>query len=132
MPSVIDPETMQVDSLPVVWSPVQSQLAAEERAREVEEQATASLLWAADAPEAILRLLLGETAIVRVFDAPQGYDPDQQGEWDPRLVTFAFARPIRLLNEDRRPDRLALDYKLEGAGYWRMEIAPDSVSISGQ
>ncbi|MCX6071918.1 MAG: hypothetical protein NTU91_13855 [Chloroflexi bacterium] len=60
MPSVIDPETMHVDSLPVVWSPVQSPLTEEERAREVEEQATASLLWAADAPETILRLLLGE------------------------------------------------------------------------
>jgi len=129
MPSVIDPQTMHVDRLPVVWSPVQSQLAEEERAREVEEQATASLLWAADAPETILRRLLGETAIVRVFEAPQGYNPDEQGEWDPDLVTFSFARRIRLLAEDRRPDRLALEYKLEGAGYWRMEITPDSVSI---
>lgn len=129
MPSVIDPQTMHVDRLPVVWSPVQSQLAEEERAREVEEQATASLLWAADAPETILRRLLGETAIVRVFEAPQGYNPDEQGEWDPDLVTFSFARRIRLLAEDRRPDRLALEYKLEGAGYWRMEITPNSVSI---
>jgi hypothetical protein len=130
MPSVIDPETMLVDSLPVVWSPVQSPLTEEERAREVEEQATASLLWAADVPEAILRLLLGETAIVRAFEPPTGYEPDQQGEWDPRLVTFSFARPIRLLSEHRQPDHLALEYKLEGAGYWRMDITPDSVSIS--
>jgi len=130
MPSVIDPETMHVDSLPVVWSPVQSPLTQEERAREVEEQATASLLWAADAPETILRLLLGETAIVRAFEPPQGYDTDQQGEWDPQLVTFSFARLIRLLSEERQPDRLALEYKLEGAGYWRIEITPGSVSIS--
>ena len=130
MPSVIDPETLHVDRLPVVWSPVQSPLMEEERAREVEEQATASLLWSADAPEAILRLLLGETAIARVFEPPQGYDPEQQGEWDPQLVTFAFARPSRLLSEERQPDHLALEYKLEGAGYWRIEITPDSVSIS--
>jgi hypothetical protein len=130
MPSVIDPETMHVDSLPVVWSPVQSSLTEEERTREVEEQATASLLWAADAPETILRLLLGETAIARAFEPPQGYDPEQQGEWDPELVTFTFARPSRLLTEERQPDRLALEYTLEGAGYWRLEITPDSVSIS--
>jgi hypothetical protein len=130
MPSVIDPETLHVDRLPVVWSPVQSPLAEEERAREVEEQATASLLWAADAPETILRLLLGETAIVRAFEPPTGYEPDQQGEWDPRLVTFSFARSIRLLSEDRQPDRLALEYKLEGAGHWRMVLTPDSVAIS--
>jgi hypothetical protein len=101
-------------------------------AREVEEQATASLLWVADAPETILCLLSGETAIVRTFEPPQGYDPDEQGEWDPQLVTFSFARPIHLLTEERQPDRLALEYKLEGAGYWRVEITPDSVSISRQ
>ena len=130
MPSVIDPETLHVDRLPVVWSPVQSPLTEDERAHEVEEQATASLLWAADAPETILRLLLSETAIVRAFEPPQGYDLDQQGEWDPRLVTFAFARPIRLLSAERQPDRLALEYRLDGAGYWRMEITPDSVHLS--
>jgi hypothetical protein len=130
MPSVIDPETIHVDSLPVVWSPVQSPLAEEERAREVEEQATASLLWAADAPETILRLLLGETAIVRAFEPPTGHEPDQQGEWDPRLVTFSFARSIRLLSEERQPDHLALECKLEGAGYWRMKLTPDLVAIS--
>jgi hypothetical protein len=130
MPSVIDPETLHVDRLPAVWSPVQSPLTAEERAREVEEQATASLLWAADAPEAILRLLLGETAIARAFEPPQGYDPEQQGEWDPHLLTFTFARPSRMLTEERQPDHLTLEYTLEGAGYWRLEITPDSVSVS--
>ena len=50
MPSVIDPETIQVDSLPALWSPIQSALTDDERARELEAQATASLLWAADVP----------------------------------------------------------------------------------
>jgi hypothetical protein len=130
MPSIIDPETIQVDSLPALWSPVQSVLPDDERAREVEEQATASLLWAADVPETILRLLLSETTIARAFDPPQAYDSAQQGEWDPRLVTFVFARPIRLLSEERRQDRLALEYKLEGAGYWRVEITAESLTIS--
>jgi hypothetical protein len=130
MPSVIDPETIQVDTLPALWSPVQSELTDDERARELESQAAASLLWAADAPETILRLLTCETEIARAFDPPQAYDPMQQGEWDPELVTFIFARPIRLLSEERRRDRLSLEYKLEGAGYWRVEITPDSLTIS--
>jgi hypothetical protein len=130
MPSVIDPETMPVDRLPVVWAPVQSPLTEDERVRELEAQATASLLWAADAPEAILRLLLGETAIARIVEPPQGYDPQQQGAWDPRLLTFAFARPVQLLSEERRSDYLALEYKLEGAGYWRLEITPSSATLS--
>ncbi len=58
MPSVIDPETLYVDDLPAIWSPVQWELDEEERIQAVEEQATASLLWTMDAPEAILRLLL--------------------------------------------------------------------------
>lgn len=130
MPSVIDPETIQVDSLPALWSPVQSALTDDERARELEAQATASLLWAADAPETILRLLLSETEIARAFDPPQAYDPTQQGEWDPELVTFVFARPIRLLSEERQRERLSLEYKLEGAGYWHVEITPDSLTIT--
>jgi len=130
MPSVIDPETIQVDTLPALWSPVQSALTDDERALELEAQATASLLWAADAPETILRLLLSETEIARAFDPPQAYDPMQQGEWDPGLVTFVFARPIRLLSEERQRDRLSLEYKLEGAGYWRVEITPESLTIS--
>jgi hypothetical protein len=61
MPSIIDPETLYVDDLPAIWSPVQWELTGEERIAAVEEQATASLLWMMDAPEAILRLLLAET-----------------------------------------------------------------------
>ena len=99
------------------------------RARELEEQATASLLWSSDAPEAILRLLLGETDIARAFDPPERYDSAVQGEWHASLVTFRFARPIRLIQEERSPDHLALEYKLEGAGFWRLEFTPESVSV---
>jgi hypothetical protein len=129
MPGLIDPETLHADDLPTIWSPVQSPIEAAERARELEEQATASLLWSSDAPEAILRLLLGETDIARAFDPPERYDPAMQGEWDASLVTFRFARPIRLIQEERSPDHLALEYKLEGAGFWRLEFTPESVSI---
>ena len=57
MPGVIDHETIHVDNLPTVWSPVQGELSPNEHAKELEEQATASLLWASPIPEQILRLL---------------------------------------------------------------------------
>lgn len=70
MPSVIDPETLYVDDLPAIWSPIQWELTEEERTQAIEEQATASLLWTMDAPEAVLRLLLGETQIQRLYGPP--------------------------------------------------------------
>ncbi len=117
MPGIIDPETIYVDKLPTVWSPVQGELSPEEHAHELEEQATASLLWASPVPEQILRVLLEETSVHRVEEPPEGFDPEVQGEWDPTLLTFAFKRPAKLVREDRTPEALILEYKLEGAGY---------------
>jgi hypothetical protein len=71
MPSVIDPQSLDANELPTVWSPVQWDLTDDERVQELENQATASMLWAADSPEAILRLLLNETEIERAY-APEG------------------------------------------------------------
>ena len=82
-----------------------------------------------DAPEAILRLLLDETAIERALEPPQGYDPEQQGEWDGALVTFAFKRGARLDSMEREGDSLRIIYNLEGAGYWELEITPERVII---
>ena len=47
MPAAIDPEVMNVDELPGVWSPVQWDMAPEERGDEVEEQASpaCSIMW---------------------------------------------------------------------------------------
>jgi hypothetical protein len=129
MAGVILAETMQVDSLPGVWSPVQWDMTEEERASEIEGQATASLLWSVDVPEAILRLLLGETDITRALEPPEGFDPEKQGEWDPELLTFTFKRPIRLEGVEREGDRLKVAYRLEGAGYWEIEIGPERVTI---
>jgi hypothetical protein len=129
MTAVIIPETIQVDELPGIWSPVQWELSEEERAAELEQQATASLLWAVDAPEAILRLLLDEAAIERAYESPEGYDPEQQGEWDASLVTFTFKRRARLESVDRDNDSLVVIYNLEGAGYWELEITPERVVI---
>ena len=42
MPIDMDPETMNVDELPGIWSPVQWELSEEERIMELEQQATAS------------------------------------------------------------------------------------------
>ncbi|MEN6300727.1 MAG: hypothetical protein ABFD51_12605 [Anaerolineaceae bacterium] len=129
MPSIIDPQTINADDLPVIWSPVQWELNFEERAQELEEQATASLLWAADTPEAILRLLLNETAIERVFAPPEDFDPVKQGEWDVSLVTFQFRRRMKLVKEERTPNSLYLEYKIDDLGYWAIKIEPENVSI---
>lgn len=129
MPGVIDPETMNADGLAGIWSPVQWELTDEERIREVETQATASLLWSVDVPEAILRLLLQESAIERLFEPPENYDPEEQGEWDNKLVTFGFQKPIELVKIEREQNYLYLEYKFGDFGYWYIEIEPEKVSI---
>ena len=129
MPSVIDPETMNVDELPGIWTPVQWPLNEEERIQELETQATASLLFAVDTPEAILRVLLNETAIERAFDPPAGFDPELQGDWNPDLVTFQFKREIRLEKVERSPERLYIEYKFGELGYWAFEIEPDNMQV---
>ncbi len=129
MPQVIDPETMNADELPGIWSPVQWELTDDERIVELHNQAIASLMFAVDVPEAILRLLLDETAIDRALDPPDGYDTEQQGEWDPALVTFAFKRAIKLEKIERSPERLYVEYQVEGSGYWGVDIEPEHVEI---
>jgi hypothetical protein len=129
MPGAIDVGAIHIDDLPSIWCPVQHELSPEEHARELEAQATASLLWATPVPEQLLRILLDETAIERVLDPPVGYDPDTQGEWNPALIAFAFKHPIKLLKEERDPHKLLVEYRIEGAGYWAMEITADTVTI---
>ena len=129
MPGVIDHETIHVDNLPTIWSPVQHELSPEEHAKELEDQATASLLWASPVPEQILRVLLSETAIERTDQPPAGFDPDLQGEWDDALITFAFKRAIHLTREERTSDKLVLEYRLEDAGYWLFEITHDTLTV---
>ncbi len=129
MAGIIDPETIEVDKLPGVWSPVQWELSEEERVQEVNEQATASLLWSVNMPEAILRLILGETDIERTFDPPEGYDPDTQGAWDENLLTFAFKKPVRLERQVRENGDLTLLYSIEGAGTWSIEFYEEQVII---
>ena len=129
MPGIIDPETMNVDELPGIWSPVQWPQTKEERMEEVEIQATASLLFAVDTLEAILRLLLNETDIERAFDPPEGFDPEQQGDWNSDLVTYQFRRPIRLEKVERSQDRLYVEYRFGELGHWALEIEPESVQI---
>jgi hypothetical protein len=129
MPSIIDPQTIQVDELPAIWSPVQWELTEEERVEAVNEQATASLLWTMDAPEAILRLLLNETEIQRLYQAPEDYDPEEQGEWDDEILTFGLYRPIKLIEIERDPHYLRLVYNFGDLGYWEFMIEPEKVSI---
>jgi hypothetical protein len=92
-------------------------------------QSTASLLSSVDVPEAILRLLLQETEIERLLEAPVGYDPESQGEWDSELTTFGFQRPIQLIKVEREQNYLYLEYKFGELGYWSFEIEPEKVTI---
>ncbi len=130
MPGVIDPETMNTEGLPGIWSPVQWELTDEERVEELDTQSTASLLWSVDAPEAILRLLLQETEIERLLEPPDGFDPTVQGDWDPQLVTVGFQYPIQLIKVKREQDYLYLEYKIGDSGYWSFEIEPEKVTIA--
>jgi hypothetical protein len=129
MPMDIDPETMNVDNLPGIWSPVQWEVTEEEVILELENQAKASLLSAVDVPEAILRMLLGEIDVERAYSAPKNFNPQQQGEWDEKMVTFQFKRPIELEKVEREEHYLYAEYKLSELGRWGIEIEPDGVSI---
>ena len=129
MPSIIDPETLYVDDLPAIWSPVQWELTDEERNAAVEEQATASLLWTMDAPEAILRLLLDETGIRQLREPPQDYKPEEQGEWDDKLITFGPKRAIKLETVERTPTSLVAIYDFGELGHWEFIIEAEKVSI---
>jgi hypothetical protein len=129
MPSIIDPQTLYVDDLPAIWSPVQWELTEEERIQAVEDQATASLLWSMDAPETILRLLLDETGIERIFEPPQDYNVEEQGDWDGKLITFGSKRAIKLETVERTPTCLELVYNLGELGRWEFVIEAEKVII---
>ncbi len=129
MSGVIIPETMQIDPLPGVWAPVQWRQTEDERAVEVEAQARASLLANVDIPETILRLLLDEGEVELVYEPPAGYDPEQQGEWDANTLTFAFKRPIRLVEVTRNADKVEAVYDFGTRGMWSFEIEPERFSL---
>jgi hypothetical protein len=129
MPGVIEPERINIDIIPGIWTPVQWEMTDEERQIELEQQATASLLWSIDIPEAIVRMLLSETRIERTFEAPDGYNPDVQGAWDSDLVAFKFRIPIRLDDLSREPNKLTAAYDFGELGYWCIEIEPEKVTI---
>jgi len=129
MPIDIDPETINADPLPGIWSPVQWEMSEDEQIIELEQTAIANLLWIVDIPETILRLLLDENGIEQAFKPPKGFDPDMQGEWDNDMVTFKFKRAIELVNSERSHDHLYLEYKIEDLGTWVFEIEADNVKI---
>jgi hypothetical protein len=130
MPSIIDPETMPVDDLPGVWSPVlPPDLTERERLELLDSQSAANLLYNVNIPEAILRLLLNETEIEPAYDPPKGYDPEQQGEWDPEIFTLAFKKPVQLDHLQRTPQQIVAVYDFGPLGHWRFEIEAERVLI---
>jgi hypothetical protein len=130
MPSIIDPQNLNVDNLPAIWSPFQWGLTEVERIQAVEEQATASLFGGMDAPEAVLRLLLDETGIDRLNNAPSGYDVEQQAAWSGNLITFGPKRAIKLESCERTPTCLELVYDFGELGKWEFIIESEKVSIA--
>jgi hypothetical protein len=129
MPSIFDPQTIHVDELPPIWSPVQWELTEEERVEAINEQATASLLWTMDVPEAILRLLLNETEIQRLYQQPEDYNPEEQGEWDQEILTFGPYRSMKLVEFERTSEHLLLVYNFGNLGYWEFMIEAEKVTI---
>jgi hypothetical protein len=125
----LDPLTFPTIPLPAVWSPVREKSDGNPLALQIEEQAKGSLLVTADTLESVLRLLLGVTEVERVFSPPDGYDAEQQGEWDEDAVTFAFTRGIRILSESRSADELSLRYEVEGLGTYTVAVTADGLDV---
>jgi hypothetical protein len=82
-----------------------------------------------DAPEAVLRLLLDETGIQRLFAPPRDYDPEEQGDWNKELITFGPQRPIKLESIERTPTRLELVYDFGEMGRWEFVIESERVAL---
>ncbi len=129
MPGVIDPELMQANELPPVWAPVQWEQSEAELAAEIDRNASANLLLNSDVPEAVLRLLLNETDSQVVYDPPDGYNAEEQGEWDGEIMSFAFLRPMKLEHVQRGRESLEVVYNFGSRGHWRLEIGPERVLI---
>jgi hypothetical protein len=125
----IDPLTFPTINLPAIWTPIKEKSEANPLALQIQEQARASLLLTADTIESILRLLLGETEVERVFTPPKGYDTELQGEWDNSAITFTFIRSIRIFSENRDPEQLKMQYEVEGRGIYNIILNKDGIEI---
>ncbi len=132
MAGVLDPLTFPTLDVPAIWCPRKEKRLGNALAQRIEEQARGSLLVCADPVESVLRVIYGETEIERALIPPEGYDPAIQGEWDESLVTFAFARRVRKISEERNEQSLRLEYEMAGSGRFFVEITPDGFSISRQ
>jgi secreted PhoX family phosphatase len=129
MPSYLDPLTFPVLDVPAIWCPEKERVLGNSLAVSIEAQAKASLLASADTVESILRLLFDEAEIDRVFEPPQGYNPEVQGDWDDQQVTFVFRRRVEKISEERDNESLRMEYRMEGCGQYRVEITSESFSI---
>jgi hypothetical protein len=125
----LDPLTFPTIRVPAVWTPIKEKSDANPLALQIHEQAKASLLISADIMESILRLLLGETEVERVFTPPKGYDEEQQGAWDTDAITFAFVRSVRIKSENRDAGKLLMQYEVEGKGDYYVELTGNGLEI---
>jgi len=130
MPISLSPDQLKLVQLPIVWSPAAAPAASPDGMPDWISLAQAGLLLAVSAPEAALRLFLQETEVEQVSEPPKGYDPIQQGEWDPQGAAYHFKRRIRMMRVEKIPDRLTVEYHFGDLGYWAVTIEADTVQIA--
>jgi len=130
MPISISADQLKLIQHPVVWSPADGRHVSPGETQDSVSNALAGLLLAVSTPEAALRLFLKETEVEQVSEPPKGYNPIQQGEWDPLGINFHFKRPIRLMRLEKTPNLLTVEYNFGDLGYWTVTIEADSVRIA--
>jgi hypothetical protein len=129
MPIPTAPDQLKLIQLPTVWSPAGVETSADGSPQSI-QQAQAGLLLAVSPVEAALRLLMNEVEVEPVNEPPKGYDPDQQGEWNPQKSHFRFKRAVRLMRVEKNPNGLDLEYNFGDLGYWTVSIEADNVRIT--
>lgn len=144
MPGAIDFETMDVDELTPVWFPSDEEPETPERYESmVRQEASARLMTMVGVPEAVLRLLVGETEVSRVprdvgredeegrrdFEAGGGAGEAGAAEDELPPDSFEFSRPITAETVEMTREGLLVIYRLEGAGTWRLFLESERVMI---
>ncbi len=144
MAGAIDFDTMDVDELTPVWFPSDEELATPEQYESaLRQEARARLITMLGVPEAVLRLLVGETEVSRVprdvrredeqgrrdFEVGGGAGDAAAAEDELPPDSFEFSRPITAETVEMTREGLLVIYRLEGAGTWRLFLESERVMI---
>jgi hypothetical protein len=129
MTSEFDPLTFPTFSVPAIWTYQKPPEGGQEFGNYLEAQALNGLIGTSDIFEVMLRLLLGLTDIERIYEPPEEYDPEIQGEWDDSIITFAFTKKVKPVEERRGEGVLTSEYIVEGSGSYRVELEYEKLTI---